>query len=328
LEIEVIQVGGFKLDRFIKMMNMYVRKTLARSSVHDWNDVQRVSDGVPKRHISMRTYNSYYKHFLAEEVREGDKALAKRMVVRNDALNYGVLVVACEGYVLRLWTFSKDRGCPVPGSVLNLDTFADVMEGRHFKNEKGGTTKEHKNLSRKSKHGVKFQTSNEKSESVRESLDEVQNLEEKFRAKFIQIIDKMIANGEHLEESEDDKNDDGELAGYFVDGRDRDDQEDVEVEVDEQPYFIGFEPTNFQGKKTIVDLVECDLSSDTVVDRPYAHMSLSPSVRSYIPLVMPINPDTTNDTETLSARGCKVEAMSFADGRSRCVITMVLGNGK
>jgi hypothetical protein len=39
LEKEVIQVGGFKLDRFIKMMNMYVRMTLAQSTVHDCNDV-------------------------------------------------------------------------------------------------------------------------------------------------------------------------------------------------------------------------------------------------------------------------------------------------
>ena len=31
--------GGFKLDRFIKMMNMYVRMTLAQSTMRDCNDV-------------------------------------------------------------------------------------------------------------------------------------------------------------------------------------------------------------------------------------------------------------------------------------------------
>ena len=52
---EVIQVGGFKLDRFIKMMNMYVRMTLAQSTMHDCNDVLVLTTWV----IMPRKYNTW-----------------------------------------------------------------------------------------------------------------------------------------------------------------------------------------------------------------------------------------------------------------------------
>jgi hypothetical protein len=191
-----MQVGGMKMAEFKRFLTPYVRATISRwlRPISANADLDRI--------FSESIWSTQYRALLPEHIQKGDKSLLRRLTKRNDICvwltQYVMQYVACRGVDGKLYPHTADMRAILAATSCNFDAYCLLLEGGNFNREAGRTTIEAKNLTRKTKTGIKILKKNEGGLLLGAYSDEA-TTEWK---KWLSILKNRIANGQDIDGEE------------------------------------------------------------------------------------------------------------------------------